>query len=89
MGLDASWFILEVEKQFNVTIDDSRSEFPTYNLGTFHKLLIQILKEQNKNMGMNDDEVWNKMVKILGETMSIDVSNVHENTRFVEDLGMD
>ena len=84
MGLDTVELIIEIEKRFDIHIEDVRAE----KIGTIEDLIVAI-EEIKTDHSMNREEITEKVLDLVSYVSGIEVSKLNLSDSFTNDLGMD
>lgn len=83
MGLDSVEFVMDVEKEFGISIPDQDAE----KLETMALLATYLTGRIGSRV--NADDIWARLVRILVERYKVPLGDIVPEARLVKDFGFD
>jgi acyl carrier protein len=85
MGLESVEMVMEAERLFNVELPVEKVE-KIYTFGAF----VDCVHEANQSLGrkIEREDVYSTLRKVVSESLGVRERDITEDSRFIEDLGM-
>lgn len=84
MGLDSVELLMAVEEEFGIDIPNAEAE----GIITAEDLLQVILRHSFPRLGVNEDEVWERLRRVIIDDTATEPAKVVRSARIIQDFGL-
>ena len=86
MGLDTVEIVMEIEREFGISVPDDRAE-SSRTVGDTSSMIVELLVAKGRTRSAElEREVWERLVTIVAEQMRISRTEVRPESTWVGDI---